>query len=136
MSWDIFVQDFPPDASSLEQIPADFKPAIIGQRSMIIEQIKAVVPCADFSDPAWGTIDGEGWSVEINIGSEEDCDGFAFHVRGGDAAVGIIAAILQHLKLRAVDSQTGDFFIAGPKAIEAFGKWRTYRDQVTKSSDS
>ena len=131
MSWDIFVQDFPADTTSLDDIPAGFKPASIGKRSMIIEQIKAVAPFADFSNPSWGTIDSDGWSIEINIGPEEDCDGFAFHVRGGDAAVGVIAAILQHLKLRAIDSETGDFFIAGPKATEAFGKWRAYRDQVT-----
>jgi hypothetical protein len=133
MSWDIFVQDFPSHVSSLEDIPADFKPASIGKRSMVIEQIKAVAPIADFSNPSWGTIDSDGWSIEVNIGLEEECRGFAFHVRGGDAAVGVIAAILQRLKLRAIDSETGDFFIAGPKAAEAFGKWRAYRDQVMKS---
>lgn len=134
MSWDIFVQDFPPDAMSLKEIPSDFKPAYLGKRTRIIEQIRTVVPAADFSDPSWGTIDGEGWSIEINIGVEEDCSGFAFHVRGGDAAVGVIAAILQHLKLRAVDSQTGDFFVAEATAMDAFRKWRAYRDQVMNSN--
>ena len=97
---------------------------------MVIEQIKTVAPLADFSNPSWGTIDSDGWSIEVSIGLEEECNGFAFHVRGGDAAVGVIAAILQRLQLRAIDSETGDFFIAGPKAIEAFGKWRSYRDQI------
>jgi len=55
MSWDIFVQHFPPDASSLEDIPAGFKPSSIGKRSAVIEQIKGVAPLADFSNPAWGT---------------------------------------------------------------------------------
>jgi hypothetical protein len=130
LSWDIFVQDFPPDASSLADVPACFKPASIGKRSMIIEQIKAVAPLADFSSPSWGTIESDDWSIEINIGIEEECNGFAFHVRGGDTAVGVIAAILQHLRLRAVDSETGDFFSAGPRAAEAFGKWRAYRNRV------
>lgn len=136
MSWDVFVQDFPPVAGSVEEIPADFRPASIGKRAMIVEQIKAVAPSADFSNPSWGTIGGEDWSVEINIGPGDDCEGFAFHVRGGDAAVGVVAAILQHLKLRGVDSQTGEFFVAGAKATDAFSKWRTYRDQIANNQDS
>jgi len=70
MSWDIFVQDFPSDAKSIEDIPDDFKPGSIGKTSDIIERIKEVVPTADFSNPAWGTIDGDGWSIEVNIDEE------------------------------------------------------------------
>lgn len=130
MSCDIFVQDFPPDADSVEEIPADFHPASIGKRTTIVEQIRKVVPSAYFSNPGWGTIDGDDWSIEINMGPRDDCESFAFHVRGGDAAVGVVAAILQQLKLRAVNSQTGEFFVAGAEAMEAFNKWRIYRDQI------
>jgi hypothetical protein len=132
MSWDIFVQDLPREAKSVAEIPADFKPASIGKRSMIIEKIKEVVPTVEFSDPSWGRIDGDGWSIEVNIGTKEDCDGFAFHVRGGDAAVGVVAGILQHLELRALDSQTGEFFAPSTGAIDNFRKWQAYRDDVTK----
>lgn len=132
MSWDIFVHDIPADAKSFGEIPKNFKPAPIGKRSMIIDKIREVVPAADFSDPSWGRIDGDGWSIEVNIGAGEECRGFAFHVRGGDAAVGVVAAILQHLNLRALDAQTGDFFVAGEDAMESFRKWRAYRDQVLK----
>jgi hypothetical protein len=124
------------DAMSLEEIPSDFKPASIGKRAIVIDKIRSIVPSANFSNPSWGTIDGEGWSIEINICPEGECSGFAFHVRGGDAAVAVVAAILNHLKLRAIDSQTGDFFIAGPKAIDAFSRWRAYRDQVIASKDN
>jgi len=135
MSWDIFVQDFPPDVGSVEEIPADFHPASIGERTAIIDQIRKVVPFANFSNPTWGTIDGEDWSIEINMGPRDDCESFAFHVRGGDAAVGVVAAILQQLKLRAVDSQTGDF-VAGADALEAFNKWGIYRDQIINDQGS
>jgi hypothetical protein len=135
MSWDIFVQDLPRDAKSVADIAADFKSASIGKRSIVIEKIKEVVPTADFSDPSWGRIDGDGWSIEVNIGTKEDCEGFAFHIRGRDAAVGAVAAILQHLKLRALDSQTGDFFVGGAEANDSFRKWRAYRDHVTNSND-
>jgi hypothetical protein len=130
MSWDIFVQDFPPEAKCLVEIPPDFKPALLGKRSLILEKIKEVAPNADFTEPSWGHIEGNGWSIEVNIGDEEDCSSFAFHVRGGDPAVGVVSAILKHLNLRAVDSESGDFFVAGPQATESFSRWRTYRDFV------
>ena len=132
MSWDIFVQDLPREAKSVADIPADFKPAPIGKRSMIVEKIREVVPTADFSDPSWGRIDGDGWSIEVNMGMKEDCDGFALHVRGRDAAVGVVARILQYLNLRALDSQTGELFVAGVEAIESF----PYSDPATKTRET
>lgn len=133
MSWDIFVQDFPQTAATIGDIPADFQPASIGKRSAVIERIKEIVPIADFSDPSWGLLEGDGWSIEINMGSEEDCQGFSLHVRGDDPAVGIVASVLQHLELRAFDAQTGNFFVAGPDAIEPFRTWRSYRDRLANS---
>jgi hypothetical protein len=135
MSWDIFVQDLPRDARVLADVPANFRPGPIGKRSAVIEKIREIVPTADFSDPSWGLIDGDDWSIEVNIGAEETCTGFALHVRGGDAAVGVVAAILQHLNLRALDSQTGEFFAAGPQAIDSFSKWRAYRDRAVGNGD-
>ena len=134
MSWDIFVQDFPSDAKTIDDIPDDFNPAVIGKRTTVIQKIKEVVSSADFSDPAWGVIDGTDWSIEANLGADEECRDFAFHVSGGDTAAGVVSAILQSLGLRAVDSQTGEFFEAGPDAVESFRKWRAYRDQVEENS--
>ena len=134
MSWDIFVEDLPVEADSLDQIPSDFKPRCIGKRSEIIAKIKEVVPSADFSDPSWGRIEGDDWSIEVNMGDEEDCYDFAFHVHGGHTAVGAVVAILDHLKLRGLDSQTGDLFKAGPESIDSFVEWSAYRDQLLKKS--
>jgi hypothetical protein len=133
MSWDIFVQDFPKEAKSVMDIPDNYRPKSIGTRSEIITKIIQIVPSADFSDPSWGLIDGDDWSIEVNLGADGTLDGFAFHVRGGDAAAGVVAAILDHLKLRAVETGDGDFFEAGPKALEAFGKWRAFRDRVVNA---
>lgn len=134
MSWDIFVQDLPRDAKSIADIPADFRPRPIGTRTDVIRKIKEVTPDADFSDPSWGRIEADDWSIEVSIGTDEECAGFALHVRGGDETVGVVAAILEHLNLRALDSQTGEFFVAGPEALESFQKWRAYRDQAVKSA--
>lgn len=132
MSWDLFVQDLPAQAKSVADIPDDFRPGSIGKRSEIIASIVSLIPKASFENPSWGLIDGSGWSVEINLGAEEECQGFAFHVRGGDIALGAVAMILQRLNLRAIDSQSGEFFVADGSAIESFRQWKTYRDQVLR----
>ena len=134
MSWDLFVQDLPSEAKRVADIPSEFRPSLIGKRSEIIDGIISIIPTADFSDPSWGQIDGQGWSIEVNLGPEEKCRGFALHVRGGDAAVGAVAAILQRLNLRALDSQTGEFFVADESAVESFRQWKKYRDHVITSN--
>ncbi|HLV94760.1 MAG TPA: hypothetical protein VKS44_06185 [Candidatus Acidoferrales bacterium] len=134
MSWDIFVQDLPRDAKSVAEIPADFRPAPLGKRLAIIEKIKGVVPSTDFSDPSWGRIDGDGWSIEVDCGSEEDCRGFVLHVRDADFAAVVVSEILEHLEVRAIDSQTGDFFVRS-EAIESLRRWRGYRNHVTDGNE-
>lgn len=132
MSWDIFVQDFPADTRSYDDIPESFQPQPIGNRSEIIQKIQAILPTTNFTDPAWGIIDGKDFSIEINLGQGETLDGFAFHVRGGDGAVGVIALLLKHLGLKAIDSSTGDFFDA-ETALGSLQSWRAFRDQVIAS---
>jgi hypothetical protein len=130
MSWDIFVQDLPVEAVSVEDIPEDFQPRPIGTRPELISRITQVVPSADFSDPSWGTIEGPGYSIEVNIGHETEVDSFALHVRGSsDDAVAVVTTILDHLGLRALDSASGEFFDRNV-AVASFHSWRNYRDQV------
>ena len=129
MSWDIFVQDLPANAKAVQEIPRDFQPGPIGKRQAIIDAILDVAPNVDFTNPTWGSIEGDDWSIEVNIGEEDECSGFAFHVRGGDEAAKVVAAILAKLRLRALDSQTGDFFEAN-EAVNSLQSWRTYRNRI------
>lgn len=114
MSWDLFIQDLPPDASSVAEIPDDFQPKPIGLRSELIASILEAVPEADFSDPAWGVFDAADHSIEFNMGGEEEAQSIALHVRGGQAAVATVKRVLKQLGRRALDSgsETGAFFTA------------------------
>ena len=130
MSYDIFVQDLPKGANSVDEIPSDFVPSPLGPRQSIIDGILDVIPTADFSDPAWGKIDADDWSIEVNIGENDPCTSFAFHVRGGSAALGAVAAILEKLGFRALDTSEGGIFSPDQSSIESFTKWRDYRNQI------
>ena len=131
MSWDLFVQDIPASATSVTEIPDDFRPSSIGKRADIIVQIQEVVPTADFTSPDWGVIDGPGYSIEVSMGKVEDVHGFALHVRGNDQMVFVVADILEHLGLRAFDP-TSDSGIFGLDQEQAAGlrRWRAYRNEV------
>ena len=45
--------------------------------------IRKVAPEMRFESLEWGTIDGEDYSIEVNIGADDPVMGFAFHLRGG-----------------------------------------------------
>ena len=85
-------------------------------------------PEGDFSDPAWVRIDGEGYAIEVNLGSEERLDGFAFHVRGGEAALYVIKDLLDGLGLRALDpaSDRGIFSLGGD-SMDGYRRWQEFR---------
>jgi hypothetical protein len=128
MSWDILVQDLP-DVQRVEDIPDDFKPSTIGKRSEIIEKIRQAVPLADFSDPIWGKIEDENFSIVIHMGGDEEVTSFSFNVRGSDEAANVVSAILRRLNMRALDLGTGKFF-DHDLAAEGLRRWRAYRDQI------
>lgn len=131
MSWDIFVYDFPATATTPDEIPTDWQPPIIGRRSEIIGRIRKLVPEADFSDSSWGTVRMDEFSIEISLSEhDDDMDGFVMHVRVGDRAATVVAAIVEGLGLRAIDTGTSGFFRSGPDAVEGLKRWREYRNQV------
>lgn len=132
MSWDVFVQDFPVEAKTVEEIPENFVPQPVGRRTEIIECIKGVAPEADFSDPSWGSVEMPECSMEIDLGDSEEVIDFAFHVHGGEMAPGVILKILRRLDLRAVDNGTGQF-LDEATAVLGFEAWREYRDQALVS---
>lgn len=132
MSWDLFVQDLPPGISSTDEIPDDFSPQPIGRRNKIQQAILAAVPTADFSDPAWGNFEGDGFSIEINLGDEEVLGSFALHVRGSGDAPRVIQRILDSVNLRALDTSSPSGLFSLEESSEAFQRWQTYREQTVQ----
>ncbi len=110
MSRDIFVQDLPPHATKPEEVPDDFVPKSIGTRTKVLEAIREIAPTADFSDPAWVTLDAEGFSIEFNLGVAETLQSFAMHIRGSDQGQETARRIVQRLGLRAIAIPPGVFW--------------------------
>ena len=136
MSWDIFVMDIPPSATTADGLPHAWMPTPIPLREEILRTILAIDPTADQSDPSWVRVNGADFSVEVNISDDRPLTSFACHIRGGDHAIGFIADLLERLKLRALDpgSATGIFDPA--TAGESLARWREYRAQVLSSQSA
>jgi hypothetical protein len=130
MSWDVFVQDIPRHVASVDEIPDDFAPQPLGSRASIVDAIRCVAPFADTSDPSWVRIEGHGCDIEVSLGGDDPVDHFAFHIRGGDVSVAVVAAILARLGFRAFDpdSDTGLFEVDSARA--SLEKWMAFRDRA------
>lgn len=88
------------------------------------------LPETDFSDPAWGVLDREDWSIEFNMGGGDEVGSIALHIRGGDAAASTVDKVLKHLGRRALDTGTGELFKFDGESTEGLHRWRAYRDNV------
>jgi len=130
MSFDIFVQDIPAAAKSVDEIPEDFVPKPIGTRSAVVASISKVAPEVKFSSPEWGTIDGDGYWIDVNLGLNDPVTSFAFHLYGGEGGLFIIANILDELGARAFAPGTESGLFELNRTTKAFLRWRQYRDQV------
>lgn len=130
MSWDIFVQDLPDGAKAVSDIPDDFEPRALGSRAEVIQRILAVVPNAVFTRDSWGSVEGPEFSIDFNLGSTDEVQSFALHVRGGDAAAGLVSDLLERCQWRALDPSSDSGIFEARTAVESLRRWRAYRDQV------
>jgi len=128
MSWDIFIQQFPPAALRVADIPDSFTPEPIGRRAELIAKIKTAVPAADFTDPGWGVLVADDYSIEFGLGDDDPVHGITLHVRGSEAVMPHITNVLRALGLRAIDSWTGEFFDP-QSAPQSLAHWRTYIEE-------
>ena len=136
MSWDIFVQDIPSAAQSIDDIPDDFRPSHIGSRSRVLEAIRSAAPFVEFRSDSWASLDAPGVSMEISIRVEEPLKSFAFHIFGGDCSTGLVADILSRLNLRAFDPASDSGIFEPSRASESLQRWQEYRDHVLKADNA
>ena len=132
MSWDLYVQDWG-NFNSLSEIPDDYEPTVIGQRNALIEKILEIEAHIDFSDPSWGKLENDHFSIEFNMGEDAELSSFVMHVRGSELAIPCIAQILNHLNLRATD---GNSFFDNEASMENLKNWLAYKEQILKESQN
>ena len=131
MSWDILAMAMP-DVNSMSDVPSDFIPPPIATRDELISRITEIIPFSNFTDPSWGIIDGDEFTIEISMSNPECVDCIGFHVHGetvGGACC--VSEIITHLGIKAFDTTTGEFFeIENPEL--GFKKWNQFKKTCLK----
>jgi hypothetical protein len=127
----VLLQRLPPGTHSVDEIPTDFRPEPLGPRDEVTARLLTSTPEIDFSDPAWGVLDGDGFSIELNVGADPVVDAVMLHVRGGGDALGAIRAIAEALGVPALDCSTSEIIdFASPEADRGWRAWQAYRDKI------
>jgi len=118
-------------------VPDDFRPTRpLCTHAELVAKIQAIAPETDFSDPAWGVLDGDGFSIEFNVGTDDPVEQMMLHVRGADGALGVIRELATSLGRPAIDCSAGDLInFDSPDAAAGFRKWRAYRDRIVGDAD-
>jgi len=111
MSWDIFIQDLP-DVPSISEVPADHKPGPIGKLEELMAKILEVVPFGARQDADWifAVADDIDISLQFHMQDAEQVRYIVAHIHGGEQSAVCVAAILRHLGLRGLDTETSELF--------------------------
>jgi hypothetical protein len=130
MSWDITIQRFSRFYTSIQQIPNDERCAPLGSQIEVRTAISQVFLGTNWSDPAWGTYDFAGGSIEFNMGKSEPNDGFMLHVRASQQVVPLIVALCRQNGWQALDCGSGEFLEQSNEPQAGLEAWAAYRNQV------
>ncbi|MFJ4698529.1 hypothetical protein ACIP5N_10280 [Streptomyces sp. NPDC088768] len=130
MSGDVLVLRLPEGCASVEDLPEGSPELPLGPRADVLAALAGAVPEADLSDPAWGELEGPGWSMELNIGDREPVDAVMLHVRGGgDDVLPVVLRIAEALGARACDPAGWVLTEAGDTS--GWHAFQEFRDHLT-----
>ena len=96
----------------MQDVPADHRPQPIGLLDDLRQRIKQAVPQAEEQDSDWLFIQTPEIDISIQFHMEDvvRVRYIVVHVHSGAQSAACVAAIVQQLGLRAVDTATGEFF--------------------------
>ena len=130
MSWDVLILNLPPGTTVLEDVP-DSTDVSLGPLSQVLDRLRASLGGdIDLTDPTWGTMEGEAFSIEFNIGDKDPCESIMLHVRGDDSAVEPIRVLCESTRWRAFDTTTGELMEFESGTQPGLRQWRAFRDRV------
>lgn len=118
------------EEAPIQNLPNDFKPDSLGDADRLRTELSAYFGGVCWDDPAWGILEGDGFSFEFNFTKSGQVDTFTLHVRGGGNAVAPIVAMCRHFGWQALDYSTGEFMDLDSPSLESWQRFQEYRDRV------
>ena len=130
MSYDVMMLKF---KGARPESPEEIEPeglAPLGAAADVRRQISNVLDGTDWSDPPWGRFEGDGFSIEFNVGADDPIDSMMLHLRGGGDAIATVAKLAAQIGWAAIDCQTDAFIDLEAPSEEGWEKWQGFRDRV------
>ncbi|NJQ07368.1 hypothetical protein [Streptomyces lonarensis] len=138
MSWDVLLTPPADGTTSAGEEPEGRTPhavpapgaAVLGTVTLgtvaeVGAAIRAAVPAVDLTDPAWGSLVGPQWSMELAIGETEPVPAVLLHLRGtGDDAVAYVHRLAAALGCLPVEAGQESPVPPGEAGV---ARWQAYQ---------
>lgn len=129
MSWDVILLNLPAGVRSFNELGDDFD-SMLAPLEEVRRRIVSLIPEIDMTDPAWGILETDQYSIEFSIGDEDPCKSVMLHVRGTEAALEPIRSVCATTGWQAFDCSDGELINWSEDPGKGLRAWRDYRDQV------
>ena len=129
MSWDVVLMSVAPEIINSSDLPKDFS-STLGTLSDVLARLKQVLPSIDLSDPAWGLLDGQDFSIEFNIGKNDPVESIMLHVRGSESAIIPIEHLCRETKWRAMGMNDCEFIDFSKDPSLGLRGWQAFSAKV------
>jgi hypothetical protein len=130
MSWDVMIFNLggktPPTLDEFEE--SDCLP--LGPAAEVRERLSALLAKLDWSDPTWGVFEGNGFSIEFNVGEDDPISNMMLHVRGRGDAIAAITRFAKPLGWSALDCSTSEFLDLDNPSQAGWEGFQAYRDKI------
>jgi len=130
MSWDVLIYAAHEPPPPVAEMPDSWRGEPLGSLADVRAKISTCIAGIDWSDPTWGIFDGNGYSYEFNIGTDEPCDSFMVHVRGGGPALAPLLALGQQCNWYLLDTSQSEWLHHCKSAEQGWGDFQAFRDRA------
>lgn len=122
----VFAADTPMDVDDAghARFDDDFSPSPLGTQDEVRGTLSRVFPAFNWTDPTWGQLEGDGFSIEVALDDEDPCRTLILFARGNATAAAL--RLIDATGWRLVVSGTDGWMNlsadpdAGRRAFEAY----------------
>lgn len=125
MSWDLFIF-----ANDPRPFNDETKLSPLGDAAEVRTKISQSVPKVDWTDPAWGVLEGHRWSIEFNHKTNGLTEYVTLHVRGGGDPLTTIVKLCKDNGWVVFDPAANDLIDLAAPSTKSWQEFQGYRDQV------
>ncbi len=129
MSWDVMVLNYGGRLSPAELLNAE-PVGPLGPTAQVRRRIAKHLPGVNWSEPAWGVYEGDGFTIEFNAGEDDPIDSMMLHVRGGGDAIAALIRFAKRNGWSLFDCSTSEFLDPENPSSEGWEGFQAFRDNA------